>query len=84
VVKIGMPNDAARRLYISSRSLDPAPDMDAWIAATDGFSIAHIKELIVSCYCYGNEFSAEVKRLKSMATLPKSSGDTRKAGFGVD
>lgn len=76
VVKIGMPNEAARKAYLVSRELNLSDtEMKKWVEATKDFSIAHIKELIVGVYCYGNDFTKEVERLKSMAKKPKSDSE---------
>jgi hypothetical protein len=82
VVKIGMPSPEARAFYLQQRNLDLSEgDLDRWVSATDGFSIAHVKELIVGVKCFGNSFDDEIKRLRAMARPPKSGSD-REAGFG--
>lgn len=84
VVKIGMPNAQARKMYLESRNLGEDVDIDAWVAATDGFSIAHLKELIVGVCCYGNPFKIECERLRRMFQRPNSSMDRRGIGFNED
>lgn len=83
IVKIGMPNAAARKMYIDSRKLGlPDAEIDKWVELTDAFSIAHIKELIIGVCCFGNNLDNEVLRLRAMATKPKSAGE-KAVGFGV-
>lgn len=83
VVKIDVPSPEARAAYLQSRALQLSEkDLDKWVAATDGFSIAHMKELIVGVFCYENKFEDEVKRLKSMARTPKSDSSDNAVGFG--
>lgn len=84
VIKIGMPNVEARKVYLKSRGLETIIDVDAWAEATEGFSIAHIKELIVGVCCYGNEFKAEIGRLKRMFIRPSSSDGEGRLGFQSD
>lgn len=83
VVKIGMPNEEARSAYIFSRMPELAQEeLDLWVSLTKNFSLAHIKELIVSVCCFGNELKETAKRLKEMAHTPKSSSDEAGVGFG--
>lgn len=52
--------------------------LDYWIEKTDGFSIAHIKELILSVYCFETPFDKAHRRLSKMAETKinsSSSGD---------
>ena len=79
IVKIDMPNGPARKLYLESRGIEG--DVDKWVELTSGFSIAHIKELIIGVCCFGNKLEDEVKRLSAMRHTPKSS-DGAKVGFG--
>lgn len=74
VVEIGMPSAIARRAYIESRIKQDMTqeDLTAWVQRTKGLSIAHIKELIISVYCYGVPFDASLERLQKMADTPKS------------
>ncbi len=82
VVKINVPNTLARRAYLAARGMPADVDLDTWVAQTEGFSIAHLKELVVGVFCYGNSFEDEIKRLKSMFRTPKSGNSDNAAGFG--
>lgn len=74
VVKIGMPNAASRQMYLESRHLQLTPEeMTQWVKATEGMSIAHLKELIVATQCFGNKFASTIKRLRKMTATPPSS-----------
>lgn len=87
VKKIGMPNEAARAVYLRSKNPRLASDeveLAQWVQVTKNFSIAHLKELIVSVEVFGVSLDQAVKRLKTMMEYsPKSSdGDeTRRLGF---
>lgn len=85
VVKIGMPNDAARRIYLESRQLDLSPEeIGRWVEASKGFSIAHIKELVVNVMCLENDFGETIERLRGMVHQPRSSDGEQKLGFGQE
>jgi AAA+ superfamily predicted ATPase len=81
---IDMPNAASRKLYLESRKTGLSPaDIDRWVKDTDGFSIAHLKEVIVGVCLFGKPVNDEIKRLRSMMKTRVSSEDTRgSVGFG--
>jgi hypothetical protein len=81
VIKIGMPNAGAREMYLKSRGLSQET-VDAWVPLTDGFSIAHLKELVVGVEVLGEPLDDVVKRLRRMAVTPSSDGDKSSVGFG--
>lgn len=69
VRKIGMPSAAARSSYLRSR-LTPDElsncDLEKWVNETDGFSIAHLKELMVCVYCLDRDYDETLARLRKM------------------
>ena len=83
IVKIGMPNDAARELYIRSRLDHIEKDGVNLVTSTEGLSIAHIKELIISVYCQGNPVKETLERLGKMKIIPKSEPDTGMMPLGI-
>lgn len=87
VVKIGMPNADARRMYIESRNLGlTSEQLDQWVKMTANFSIAHVKEVIVAVKCLGHNLEHTVARLRAMGNIPTSDDDDPKGkvGFTVD
>lgn len=82
IVKIGMPNEAARALYLKSKIENLEKDGIDLVKETDGLSIAHIKELIVSVYCQENDIKETLERLKKMKVKPKSEGEGPVVGLG--
>jgi SpoVK/Ycf46/Vps4 family AAA+-type ATPase len=88
VRKIGMPNEDARRLYFitkNQRLADVAnvDELDKWVDSTKNFSIAHLKELIVSVEVFEVDFNEAVKRLRTLTeNMPKSSDSDIKGSFG--
>lgn len=84
VVEIGMPNEAARLLYLKSRKLPlKESELSKWAADTKELSISHIKEIIVGVFCFDRTFGDELKRIKSMKYTPKSGG-AGNVGFGKE
>jgi hypothetical protein len=79
VVKIGMPNAEARAMYLRSRGIER--DITPFVELTNGFSIAHLKELIVSVCCFGNDLEEEAERIRNMAKTPKSDEEKPRTGF---
>lgn len=84
VKKVPMPTPDARRTYLLNREPDleiettkrPAGDVksvDYWVELTDGFSIAHLKEVILGVRCFGKPIEDVVKRMKTMMKNPPSS-----------
>lgn len=85
IIKIGMPSAVARQVYIEKKNPNlSAREVAEWVDSTTGFSIAHLRELIVAVECLGNAFVDAVERLRKMNDIPVSSkdADERKFGFG--
>lgn len=82
VMLIDMPNAEARKLYLQSRDTGLSEvDIDEWVKETNGFSIAHLKELIVGVCLFGKPVVDEIKRLRGMMKKQPSSTDG-KASMG--
>jgi SpoVK/Ycf46/Vps4 family AAA+-type ATPase len=95
VRKVGMPSEAARETYLLARSprfKDLAEkiakneecdrsELDEWIKLTKDFSVAHLRELIVSVDVFESTLKESTDRLRSMLKDPPSSGDFE-GGFG--
>lgn len=87
VKKIGMPGDEARELYIKSKNKkfeDPNNEFELkrWVKETKGFSVAHIKELIVSVDVFEVPFEQAVARLRKMIDVTVSSDQNEDRNFG--
>lgn len=64
---IGMPPAAARELYLKTlfdRLEKKVPDK--WVGDTNGFSIAHLKELFISTQILDNSYDKSLQELKEM------------------
>jgi len=80
---VGMPTAEARELYIETKMKfkDPAK-VAKWVEATDGYSLAHIKELIVSIEVFEIPFEKAIARLDKMRTAKLSVEDPIFGGVG--
>lgn len=89
IKKIGMPNEQARRTYLTAKntrlaSKQFADELSTWVAKTKNFSVAHLKELIVSVEVFGVPLQHAIDRLQTMMEYsPKSAdgNDHRSVGF---
>jgi ATP-dependent 26S proteasome regulatory subunit len=72
-VLVGHPGPDSRRMYLDSLKLEVDDfDIDQWVKDTDGFSLAHLKELFVSVLILGNEYTVALKELAAMREAVKS------------
>lgn len=83
---IDMPNEEARRVYLTAKnprfqSDDNAEELEKWVKGTDRYSIAHLRELIVSVEVFEVELEFALKRLGQMLdTVPKSTDVLKPSG----
>lgn len=87
VVKmIGMPSDEARAIYLSNVSETLRNDketLEKWVSLTKGYSIAHLKELLVSVEVFEVSLEDTVNRLNTMIdTRVSSENDEKRKEFG--
>jgi len=81
---IGMPSAAARRVYLQTKepSLE-GDELDAWVKSSEGFSIAHLKEMIIAVRCFGQPLGEVTERLEAMhARQPTSADSPDRQGIG--
>lgn len=85
IAYVGMPSEDARRAYLTAK----APDLDEvtherWVRASDGWSIGHLRELIVATQALGDGDAETIDRLTEMREQMASSErapDAKRAGF---
>jgi SpoVK/Ycf46/Vps4 family AAA+-type ATPase len=66
---VGMPGAEARKTYIEEvlcRSGDSVDNIDEWVTRTGGYSVAHLKELIISVRLFGNDFEDAIATLDKL------------------
>lgn len=91
VMKIELPSDDARRMYlkhvhkrfVGELSSEVSKELEVWVKDTKGFSIAHLKELVLAVEVLEGKYPEQLNRLREMMNLrASSSDDNRKPGFG--
>lgn len=83
VVKIGMPSLEMRIQYLKHLLKKEVGDypVNVWAEATDGMSIAHLKELVIAVTCLEQSYDDVIGRLKTMKQVPKSTMYNEDVGF---
>jgi len=89
VKKIGMPSPDARRVYLSTKNKRIAKkgqehELKRWIAESKDFSIAHLKELIISVEVFGQTLTEAGSRLRKMGEQLSSAKSDKAFGFTGD
>jgi len=80
IVKIDVPNDESRRLYLDTKLTDKS-QVSEWVKLTKGMSFAHLRELIVSVLCLQNPLDKEVARLRAMIKSRLDSDEYTRENF---
>ena len=89
IKRIGMPTAEARKFYLKHKEVTlKGKELKEWVELSKGFSIAHLKEMIISNRCYKVPIKKVVKRLNIMKDRKLSSDnaldDTKTVlGFGT-
>lgn len=84
--KISAPNAKVRKYFFENKlNKDDLEKIDIkkWVEASEGFTLAHLREMIVSIIVMGNNFKVTVERLKKLKILPSSTED-RESGIGFN
>lgn len=82
--KVDMPSDKIREAYIRSKLTREdlsGIDLDEWIKASEGMSLAHLKELVISVIVMGKEFSEAYSNITELKKSPRIKGGGP-LGFG--
>lgn len=82
---VGMPSAAARRTYLKAKEPSLTDDeLSEWVSRTEGFSVAHLKEMIIAIRCFGQPIDEVTSRLAEMhgrKPTSEDSPDRVSAGF---
>jgi hypothetical protein len=80
---IGAPSVAVRRAYLEKRLPDlPPAELDRWIELSEGFTIAHLKELILAVQCLGADLMQTAERLRANLTDKHTSENFTRSRLG--
>lgn len=81
--KIGMPSADARRTYLQHKEPNiDSVELEEMVSASDGYSIAHLRELLVLTKCFGRDIASAKFRLDGMRTGKPSVDGGGAFGFG--
>jgi hypothetical protein len=74
---IGMPSFISRKEYFQHKLLDSnEEEVFAYADSSDGFSVAHMKELVILTKCFGVPLKEAAEKLVKMMRDKPSSGDS--------
>lgn len=87
VKKIGMPNEASRKVFLSIKNPrlqkeEHAAELETWVKDTKEFSVAHMKELVIAAEVLQLGYKESLARIKKMMSGTISSGGGGTLGFG--
>jgi len=85
--EILMPNAKVRESYFRSKLTEEDLEkikLSEWIKATEGFSMAHLRELVIAVVALGNTFEDTLARLNGLKVKPKIKSKSKKIGFGSE
>ena len=82
--KVDLPGKEIRRSYIKNKleksDLDKI-DIEEWIERTEGMSLSHLKEVVISVIIMGRSFEETIENLEGLKKSPTIRG-SGKVGFG--
>ena len=79
VIEIKKPQIEDRKVFLENKIKETdrnSLNIDKWVKDTEGLTISHLKELIISVIIMGNEYDETLELLKNM------SNDSHRLGFG--
>lgn len=81
---IGMPSANARAVYLRAKVPQLTPfEIDRYVRHSDGYSIAHMRELIILTRCFGLPLEEAISRLNlTRASTPNSERPPGHPGMG--
>jgi SpoVK/Ycf46/Vps4 family AAA+-type ATPase len=84
VIFLDYPNTSTRRQYLKHKEPNfTDSELDEWTNISKGFTIAHLKEMIVAVKCLGQPLNEVVERLQKMKKKPSSLNQSS-IGFNND
>jgi len=82
--KVELPNDEIREAYIRHKLTDEDiknVDINEWVKRTEGMSLSHLKEVVISTIVMGREFEEVMDNLEGLKKAPSIKGSGI-VGFG--
>ena len=85
-ILVDMPNKNAREKYLRHITKNESMTeevLEDWVRQTDGFSVAHLRELVVAVFCLKQPFEDVLERLSKMQYQPKPLKEFARPEFGL-
>jgi hypothetical protein len=82
--QVEMPSREIREAYISKKLTSDdlkKIDLEVWLNKTEGMSLSHLKELVVSVVVMGKTFEDSLSNLEDMKANPKPKKKSKEIGF---
>ena len=82
--KVELPNEEIRRAYINHKLNEDdltSIDIEEWVKRTEGMSLSHLKEVVISVIVMGRSFEETINNLEGLKKAPTIKGGG-KMGFG--
>jgi chromosomal replication initiation ATPase DnaA len=82
--KVELPNEEIRRAYIQHKLTEDDIkniNIEEWVERTDGMSLSHLKEVVISTIVMGREFEEVMDNLEGLKKAPTIKPSS-KLGFG--
>ena len=82
--KVELPNEEIRRAYIQHKLNEDDlknVDIEEWIKKTEGMSLSHLKEVVISVIVMGRTFEETMDNLEGLKKAPTIK-ETVRVGFG--
>ncbi len=82
--KVEVPNEEIRRTYIKHKLNDEDIkniNIEEWVKRTEGMSLSHLKEVVISVIVMGRTFEETIGNLEELAEKPRIKG-SGSVGFG--
>jgi len=76
VIEVGLPGPAARKMFLEAKlHKDDNVNLDEWVKVTEGLTIDHLKDLIISVMCLKLPLESAAEKLRSMGPVDPQDED---------
>lgn len=82
--KVDLPNEEIRKCFIENKLNEEdlsKIDIEEWVRRTEGMSLSHLKEVVISVIIMGRSFEETIENLEGLKKSPSIKG-SGKVGFG--
>ncbi len=82
--EVTMPSEEVREVYIKNKLSEEELkeiDLRSWVRQTEGMSLSHLRELVVSVCAMGNTFEETIARLNGLKVKPRIKAKNKPVGF---